>query len=319
MAMPTKGPNYFIIGAPKCGTTALSVYLRGHPNVFVTEPKETNFFNRDFDYYDYGDPDSLPGYLRFYDDAGPEHTARGEASVWYLLSRVAAQRIHAVAPEARLIAMVRNPVDLVHSLHAQLLYTYDEDEPDFETAWRLQPERRAGRHIPKNCRQPAFLQYAEVATVSTQLQRFIDVFSREQLLVIVFDDFKRDPRAAYQRVLEHLGVPPDDRQDFEPVNESKVHRMRWLSRFTERPPRPLLKVAMELKQLLGIESLRVLPKIREVNLEKRRRVPLRPEMVAELQGFYATEVDALGRLIGRDLSAWSSRRAVDEQATGAAG
>ncbi len=315
MATPPPGPNFFIIGAPKCGTTALSEYLRGHEQVYVTDPKEPNFFNRDFDYYAVGDPDSLPGYLSLYDPARPGHIARGEASVWYLLSQVAAERIHAFAPDARLIAMVRDPVELVHSLHAQLLYTYDESEADFETAWRLQAQRRAGRSIPEKCRQPAFLQYAEVASVSTQLERFLRVFDREQLLVIVFDDFKRDAADAYRRALAHIGVSDDGRAEFAPVNESKTHRLRWLSNFTQRPPEPIFEAAQAIKRMIGVEDLGVMRRLRSANRKPQRRTALSPAFEAELRAFFVDEVRALGELLDRDLSAWSAERSPSQAAT----
>ena len=308
MATPEAGPNFFIIGAPKCGTTALSEYLRTHPQIFMTEPKEPNFFNRDLDYYNLGDPDSLDGYLQLYADAREKETIRGEASVWYLLSKAAAKRIHTYAPEARLVAMVRDPVEVAHSLHAQLLYTHDEDEPDFETAWQRQAERAAGRMIPKTCRQPAFLQYGEVASVTSQLERFLEVFSREQLKIIVFDDFKSDTRSVYRSVLAHLGAEDDGRTDFSPVNESKVHRRAWLARLTQRPPRILFAPWMSAKRALGLSDARLLARLRAANVEQRRREPIRPEFEADLRRYFADEVERLGQLLKRDLSSWTRDR-----------
>lgn len=311
MAPPPIGPNFFIIGAPKCGTTALSEYLREHQQIFMTDPKEPNFFNRDFDYYGYGDPDSIEDYLRLYTRAGPEHLARGEASVWYLLSQVAAERIHAHNPDARLIAMVRNPVEIAHSLHSQLLYVQDEDVDDFEKAWRLQSERKEERRIPAAARQPAFLQYGEVACVSAQLERFLRVFPREQLQVIVFDDFRRDAGAAYRSALAHIGIEDDGRTNFEPVNESKVHRWQWLSGFTLRPPRAAVSVADRFKRLLGIERLYILKRIRSANNEKRKRDRLSPEFADELHRHFEPEVAALSEILGRDLGAWNRGESVE--------
>lgn len=307
-------PNFFIIGAPKCGTTALSEYVRSHPNVFMTDPKEPNFFDRDLDYYLLGDPDSYEGYLRLYRDALPQHTARGEASVWYLHSKVAAERIHAIHPDARLIAMVRDPVQLVQSLHAHLLYTHQEDVEDFETAWKLQEERAQGRCLPANVRDPAFyLEYAEIARVSVQLERFLECFSRDQLLVIVFDDFRRDAGACYRAVLEHIGVEDDGRTDFAPVNQSKVHRWQWLSNLTQRPPGPALAMAHSMKSALGIDRLGILERVRSVNRELRKREPLDEAFEAELRRGFEPEVRALSRLLGRNLDAWIDGESVPEE------
>ncbi len=298
-------PNFFIIGAPKCGTTALSEYLRAHPRVFITDPKEPNFFDDDFDYHWLGVPERYDEYLRLYQDARPEHLARGEATVWYLYSEVAARRIHDVLPEARLIAMVRDPLELVQSLHSQLCFMYDETVEDFEQAWRLQRERREGRCLPKNVRQPAFLQYAEVARVSRQLERFLGLFPREQLMVIVYDDFRRDARSCYRSALEHLGVEDDGRTDFSPVNASKVHRWRRLAALSEKPPAPALALARGIKKAFGLKQLRIRPALRRMNRQERRRAPIAPVLAEEIRQGFASEVRALSDLSGRDVSAWT--------------
>ena len=119
-----KKPNFFIVGAPRCGTTALSEYLRGHPNVFFSQPKEIGFFATDF-------PGSrvitrFEDYMALFNDVQPDHLRVGEGSVWYMYSREAARNIHEYNPKAKLIVMLRNPVDLVHSLHSQLLLSIDE-------------------------------------------------------------------------------------------------------------------------------------------------------------------------------------------------
>ena len=141
--MPRR-PNFFILGAPKCGTTALSEYLREHPRAFVSQPKEPHYFCGDFDYYYAPGQRSEEHYLRLFDAATDDHLAVGEASVWYLYSADAARNIAAFDPATRVIVMLRNPVDLVPSLHSQLLYMLDEDEPDPARAWELQEARRRG-------------------------------------------------------------------------------------------------------------------------------------------------------------------------------
>ncbi len=297
-------PNFFIVGAPKCGTTALVEYLRGHPEIFLCEPKEPNFFNRDFDYYHSGDPDSIDGYLSLFDDANESHSAIGEASVWYLHSQVAAERIAEFDPNARIIAMVRNPIELASALHRQLLYVLDEEVQDFERAWDLQEERRSGRSIPARCRQPAFLQYQAVASLSWQIERFQSRFPAEQIRLIPFDDFAKDTQATYRSTLDFLGLEDDGRSDFEPVNESKVHLSQTLSRFTQRPPGALMRVANSMKRVLGISQLGILERIRSVNKETRKREPIPPAFLAKLRNAFRPEVERLGGMLGRDLSHW---------------
>ncbi len=170
-------PNFFIVGAPKCGTTALYEYLRPHPNIFMPELKEPHFFAKDLGTY----PriKTLEDYTGLFAGSTPEHLRVGEASVYYLRSSVAIANIHGFNPDARIIAMFRNPVDMVYSLHSQLLYWSEEIEPDFETAWRLQERRSQGLQLPPHSRGSFLLQYAQVGRFGTQTDRLLSVGSGE--------------------------------------------------------------------------------------------------------------------------------------------
>src|SRR5438093_1590857 len=109
-------PTFFIVGAPRCGTTALYTYLRQHPDLFLPENKEPHFFGSDL--YHPGFVRNLDEYLSLFLEAGNKKRA-GEASVWYLYSRNAAAEIMAFCPSARIIAMLRNPVDMMYSNYCQ--------------------------------------------------------------------------------------------------------------------------------------------------------------------------------------------------------
>ena len=296
-------PNFFIIGAPKCGTTALSAYLREHPRVYMSQPKEPHFFGSDLDYYYAPGHAALAHYLELFDRAGPEHLAVGEASVWYLYSTEAVREIHAFDPAARLIAMVRDPVELVPSLHSQLRYTLDEDQPSVEVAWRLQGERAAGRRLPATVRVPRFLQYAEAARLGAQLRRVYATFPREQVKVVALDDLRADAGAVYRDVLAFLGVPDDGRAHFPRINENKVHRAGALARLTQRPPRVLVGAAGVVKRAARVERLGVLERVRRRNRDVRRREAIDPAFERELREHFRADVEELGALIGRDLAA----------------
>ena len=134
-------PDFFIIGAPKCGTTALVSYLSEHPDVFMSEPKEPHFFADDFPHYKKYIP-TIDAYERLFEDAALKPATRvGEASVWYLYSEYAIKNIHKYRPDAKLIVMLRDPVEVMQSLHKQLLWTMDENQPSFEKALELMPMR----------------------------------------------------------------------------------------------------------------------------------------------------------------------------------
>lgn len=297
-------PNFFIVGAPKCGTTALSEYLREHPAVFMSRPKEPHFFSRDYPYYYAPGEESLDHYLRLFEAAQAEHRAVGEASVWYLYSREALPAIREFDPDARIIAMVRSPLELVPSLHSQMYYVRDEDEADPARAWALQDERRAGRKMPPNARVPAFLQYGEAASLGRQIGRALEVFPSEQVLTLVFDDLRTDPGAVYRRTLEFLDLPHDGRTEFPRINANKAHRRDVVARLTQRPPRALVRVAQGVKRVLGIRRLGVLDRIRAGNREQAERPAPDAAFVAEMRSYFREDVALLGELLGRDLSHW---------------
>ena len=298
-------PNFFILGAPKCGTTALSEYLRQHERVFVSTPKEPHYFCEDFDYYYAPGQRTEEHYLRLFADASDE-PAVGEASVWYLYSRTAARNIMEFDPAARVIVMVRNPVELVPSLHSQLRYMLDEVEPDPAVAWELQAARREGVGLPSTVRVPEFLQYGEAARLGAQVRRVLEVVPRDQLKVLVFDDLRADTGAVYRDTLAFLGVPDDGRTEFPRVNENKVHQSAAVARFTQRPPSALVSVARGVKRVARVERLGVLDRVRRSNRQVTRREEISPEFAQTLRDHFRDDVAELGELIGRDLSAWTS-------------
>ena len=296
-------PNFFIVGAPKCGTTALYEYLRGHPNIFMPELKEPHYFATDL----VTRPlvKTPEEYLRLFADSTPHHLRIGEASASYLLSTEAARNIRAFDSHAKIIAMFRNPVDMVYSFHSQLLYWSDETVDDFETAWELQARRRRGVDVPRTARDPFWLQYAQLGRFGTQTQRLLTVFPRDQVKLILFDDFTASTQAVYSAVLDFLGLPPDQRTDFPRVNENKRAKSAWFRDLYRNPPPALRKAFVALKQSVGAERVVALKqKIVDLNTVKERRRPLSPELRARLVETFREEVALLSKLLDRDLSHW---------------
>ena len=296
-------PNFFIVGAPKCGTTALYEYLRTHPNIYMSPVKEPHFFAKDLGTY----PriKTLPDYEGLFAASTPQHLRVGEASVYYLRSAVAIQNIRQFNPEAKIIAMFRNPVEMVHSLHSQLLYVAEENVSNFETAWRLQQRRASGMDIPPRSRGAFLLQYAEFARFGTQAERLVSTFPAAQVKLILYDDFTSSPKRVYDEVIEFLNLPDDHRSDFPRINENKRARLDWLRSLYRKPP-PLLRGTVRgLKRVVGVGTLTALAgKVLALNTTKERRPPLEPAFRAELAAAFKDEVERLGRLLNRDLSHW---------------
>lgn len=296
-------PNFFIVGAPKCGTTALYEYLRPHPNIFLPEIKEPHFFASDLGTY--RQVQTLEAYTRLFMESTEQHLRVGEASVYYLRSAMAIPNIRDFNPDAKIIAMFRNPIDMVYSLHSQLLYWSLETESDFESAWRLQERRAQGLNLPARIPSPLLVQYAEMGQFGTQAQRLLSFFPEEQVKLILYDDFATSPRKVYDEVIDFLDVPHDNRTAFPRINENKRARLVWLRDFYRKPPPLLHRAFRSLKQIAGADGIvAVKKKIVELNTVKERRSPLSPEFRAELGKAFHDEVALLSRILNRDLGHW---------------
>ncbi len=296
-------PSFFIVGAPKCGTTALYDYLRENPCVFLPDVKEPHFFCADFP--GYGSIRSLPDYLKLFQEVPRTCMVAGEASVFYLYSQVAVKQLLEFEPNARLVVMLRDPVPMLHSLHSQQLFNFRETEPDFEKAWRMQPERLRGENLPPLCETPLHLQYAAVGRLGEQLQRVYRHASREQVHVIFYDDFAAQTGKEYEKVLKFIGAPPDGRTAFPKVNANKTHRFPRLSQLAMRPPFPLNIIKNGVRSWLGTHGA---SKVRELIYwsltERPLRTSLRAEFIAEIRQDLADDVRLLEDLTGRDLRHW---------------
>ncbi|MCW8831678.1 MAG: sulfotransferase domain-containing protein, partial [Gammaproteobacteria bacterium] len=222
-----KKPNFFIIGAPKCGTTSLANWLREHPNIFMPEhPKEPMFFDTDITKHNL----SLQQYEKLFHNTNKSHIAVGEASTTYLRSKVAIDKILEYSLNAKFIITVRNPVEMAISGHSQMLYTLHEDITDFQEAWEAQKDRKEGKRIPKKCKDQSHkLFYGEVCKIGEQLNKVYQSVSQENIKVIFLDDLKNNPAQTYNETLEFLNVPNDERQDFSAANTRKKPKKVLLS------------------------------------------------------------------------------------------
>lgn len=295
-------PSFFIVGAPKCGTTALSVYLDAHPNIFVSKPKEPHFFAEDLP--GYREVETERDYLALFDPAEERQATLGEASVFYLYSQAAIPGIESFEPDARYIVMFRRPLDVVYSLHAQLVFSRDESETDFETAWNLTPERKRGDSVPRLCRDRSILYYDEIAKFGEQFERMIAHVPPERIKCVFFEDFVKDTQAAYSSVLEFLGVEHDGRAEFPRINENMTQRWSWLADLSMRPPAWATSLALSAKKALGVRELGVLRRFRRMNTVSEERTSLPTELRAAIIEHYKEDTRKLAELTGRNIDSW---------------
>jgi hypothetical protein len=296
-------PNFFIVGAPKCGTTALTEYLRGHPAVFLSRPKEPHYFATDLPGTRY--VTTLDDYLRLFAACKPAHKAVGEASVWYLYSKEAIRRIHDFNPDARLIVMLRNPLDMIPSLHGHMLFAFNEDRADLDEAWRLQEQRNRGEALPAKCFEPKLLQYAEIGCLGTQVERLLSVFPREQVHFVLFDDWVADPGRSYRAVLDFLGLPDDKRTRFPPVNVQKRHRFPMLGSLLLRPPLPARAVWRKLRALTGPKISLPVETLIRLNSKANPTVPVHHDIIQLMNTRFKPDIVGLETILERKLTHWT--------------
>ena len=149
-------------------------------------------------------------YLELFAGAG-DRPCVGEASVWYLLSKKAPLEIRAFAPDAKIIALLRDPVQMAHSLYSLYHRSGNEDLPTLAEALAAEPERRLGRRISSGTYFPEGLIYTDVVRHAEKVESYLEVFGRENVHCILFDDLVRDAAGVYRRTLEFLGIDPDSR------------------------------------------------------------------------------------------------------------
>ncbi len=300
-------PDFFIVGHPKCGTTALWEMLRVHPQIFLPAVKEARFLASDLRALvpsSPNQPQTLEEYLALFAGAAPEQRV-GEASSSYLWSQTAAGAIADVQPDARIIAILREPASLLHSLHLQFLESYIETERDLRKALALEQQRRAGRRIPRHTYWPSTLQYSEHVRYVEQLRRYHELFPREQVLVLMDDDFRADNAGTVRAVLRFLEVDtsvelrPSEANPTVGVRSAGLHQAVHALSVGHGPVSRAAKAVLKplVPERLRREALRS-AKERFVFVAPK---PPDEELMAQLRRRFKPEVERLSDYLERDL------------------
>lgn len=296
--------DFAIVGKPKCGTTALARFLEEHPDICISNPKEPNYFSTDLTEIS----DRHHGYKKYFPIRTPKdyskcfshcepNQIKGEASPRYLSSEQSAYNIHKHNPAAKIIIMIRNPVDFMYSAHRQLVTSCIEDVESFEEALNLEEVRKKGKNIPKGARYPSHFIYTERAKYYKELKRYFDVFPREQILVLTNEEFKKDNQKHYTRTLEFLGANKSYQPNFKLVNSSKAPRFRTLNRLYNNP-----WIRRNLYRMIGPSLFEKLARLgRKIVLKDKKREPLSPELRRELEQKLMPDIKRMSQLLNRDL------------------
>jgi len=298
---PKRPPDFVIPGAPRTGTTFMHAYLDQHPGIFMSPVKEPNHFATDLDSGSYMDSVTFmrdaDKYFGLFAGATSGQLT-GEASTWYLLSKDAALNIKANNPDTKIIPMLREPVAMLHSLHLRRIYGGSENITSFEEALAAEPDRRAGKRIPAKARNVKALFYRDVGRYSEQVERFLDAFGADRVHVVIFEEFRQDPAAAYRGVVEFLGADPAFEPTFEVVNAGLARRSQRVQQ--------LLLSPIVVKTARTVIPVNMRPAVGRtwdrINSRSEKPARLDPAVAFRLRAELQPDVERLEKLIGRDLS-----------------
>lgn len=298
-------PNFFIVGAAKSGTTSLYNYLRQFPQVFLPDVKEPVCFGSDLEF----DTElcvrksihNIDEYLKLYDSARG-YDRRGDATVWYLYSELAAQEIYDFDPQAKIVILLRNPVDVMQALHSEFLWDCNENIKDFAEAIEAQDARHRGEKIGPTTHFRQGLYYEDVVAYAEQVQRYFDTFGRDNIFVGLFDDVVADSAKAFRQVADYLNLDARFQPEVKHSNERKPAQLHRINQFFAARP--------ELRKILFSNVFSQVAKRHAIELATKllgKRSPKReldPDLRRELLSRQEDNIHQLGKLLDRDLSHW---------------
>jgi hypothetical protein len=290
-----KAPQFFIVGAPKCGTTAFDVYLNEHPKITML-PKELHAWGEDLIFRE--EKFSKEKYLQLIDKNWNSSTVLGEGAVWHLASKSAAVELKHFSPKAKILIFLRNPIEACYSLYANMFYNGNEPALTFEDALSNQKLRETQFPEFYNCPTIAF-QYQSMYLYYEQVKRYFDVFGKENVKVVVFEEFLKNKQATYNEVLLFLGVEPHI-LDFIPINQNKEIRFVGLRKFILQPQylvKGFFKLLIPYKPWR--ENIKQL--LWTINSKEVRRPKMKEETQRMLQEFYQEDIFKLEQLLQKPL------------------
>jgi sulfotransferase family protein len=294
-------PDFFVIGAPKSGTTSLAAYLADHPTVSFSRLKEPFFFSTDL--YSCLDGMTSEDYLSLF-PVKTGNCLRGEASSNYMFSVDAVPNILAVRPDARFIAILRNPVDAAYAFYSEAVKNGREDARCFEDAWRLQDVRRKGLCIPAHCKEPKSLMYQDIFSYGRLLERLLSLVPHEQVKIFIFEHFVADPANVYRQVLTFLDLQDDKRTSFSVHNPHLVYRSKRLYDAMRRPHPWVRTILAPVKTVAGSrygKAKAIL--MQRIVAHPGTRQPLQPSFRRELMQTFKPDLERLAKLVD---ASWAS-------------
>lgn len=295
----TRKVDFFIVGAPKCGTDSLRDYLNMSPEVFICGPQEPNHFCPDIVQEDYSDAEY---FQRFF--AGREHVRfLGDKSTWLLNSEAAPILLTAYNPEAKFIALVREPVSMFLSMYGELAKNGVESSPDPETAWHRSFDCNPATTKSK---KQTLSRYASICSLGRQVAMWQERIESDRLYVALMPEVIGMAEER-ERICRFLGISEIPSGEMPHSNQATSGGNTGVGRLLN-PPKPIVKAINKAKKAVGIRSLGVGTKLvrwRESLGRIRFEKPtISDTFRAELDEYFREDIDILRKCTGRSLEGW---------------
>jgi len=302
MIKKNKIPDFFIIGAPKTGTTSLANYLGQHEDIFFSDPKEPEYFAVNFNRRPISNIDN---YLKLFNKIdSKDNILIGEGSVNYYYDINSIKNILSYNPNAKFIFMLRKPIDLVQSLHSQLVFQGEENILDFELAWKMINERKKGNKIPFLCRDSKWLFYSEWGKLGNRLENLLTVIDKDSLKIIFFEDFINNTSQIFDEVLHFLNLKNKNKIIFSTLNKRKQIKSLYIQKMVHL----MGDISMKLQNFFGIKfKFGIANFIKKINTRTSINKKINKNFRLELELFFKEDIKKLSELTGVDLKHWYTK------------
>ncbi len=304
IAAASVAPDFFIVGAAKAGTTTLFMHLEQHPDIFMSTPeKEPGFY---CDIWGLTDPDE---YAALFAGARQDQIC-GEASTVYLTCPASARMIYEANPEAKIIILLRNPIDRAYSLYNQMVKTGNEKLYPFARA--LEAEEERAKTDPTTEYVPGYhynYLYLQSGFYSGQVKRYFDTFPRQNVHTLLFEDLAQQPAGSVRGILEFLGVDPEFSEEVGVYNAARWPHSVGLQYFIKSRLGPAMdRVHLKIgnRDFTLPYRKKIVRDLLALNLGSRKPAPLDGETRLKLLAKLRPDIERTGQLIGRDLSSWTT-------------
>lgn len=300
MTTPSLWPEFYLLGAPKCGTTALYQTLAGHPAIHDAAIKEPAFFA-----LDWPRARSVSEGAAYHANYARAAGVRAiDASTAYFYSAAAVPAILHERPDARFVIVLRNNADMVLSLHNQERVSLHEPEADFGTAWAQSDQRWQGGWKALQA-FPHLVCYKEAGRLGHYTAQLKAQIPPGQLHIVLLDDLKADFRTSWLALLAFLGLDDDGQQAMEVANPAQERRWRTLYWLLLASYGPMGPVKRWIKRVAGINQTRLMKSVGTASLRPVSVKPTMPaELRAEIDAHFASDRALLEQVLQRDLSHW---------------